>query len=144
MRRLSCGVIVTDGAALLLGHATRSPRWDVPKGLCEPGEGLEAAARRELLEETGLVPPAGALRPLGTHAYLSGKDLCLFAWSPAPLPDPQALRCRSVFTTRTGEVLPEFDRFGVFAWDEAMARVGAGLRRVLGGLQDEASKRVLF
>jgi bis(5'-nucleosidyl)-tetraphosphatase len=29
-------------------------RWDVPKGLVEPGESLLAAAGRELLEETGI------------------------------------------------------------------------------------------
>ena len=34
----SCGVIVTDGERLLLGHASRSPRWDIPKGGVEPGE----------------------------------------------------------------------------------------------------------
>src|SRR5712692_9531881 len=50
----SCGVIVTDGVRVLLGHATRSPRWDIPKGMVEPGESLAAAACRELLEETGL------------------------------------------------------------------------------------------
>ena len=54
-KRISCGVIVTDGNRLLLGHATRSPRWDIPKGLAEPGESLAAAAVRELAEETGLV-----------------------------------------------------------------------------------------
>ena len=53
--RTSCGVIVTDGERVLLGHATRSPRWDIPKGIAEPGETLPVGAARELLEETGLV-----------------------------------------------------------------------------------------
>ena len=57
----SCGVIVTDGERLLLGHATRSPRWDIPKGIAEPGESLAAAARRELFEETGLEGEVGRL-----------------------------------------------------------------------------------
>ena len=39
-KAVSCGVLVTDGERLLLGHATRSPRWDIPKGMAEPGESL--------------------------------------------------------------------------------------------------------
>jgi 8-oxo-dGTP pyrophosphatase MutT (NUDIX family) len=61
----SCGVIVTDGRRLLLGHATNSPRWDIPKGIAEPGESFVAAAVRELEEETGLrVEPADMIGPV--------------------------------------------------------------------------------
>ncbi len=130
-RRTSCGVIVTDGARILLGHATRSPRWDIPKGLAEPGEALRCTALRELQEETGLAAPSDALRDLGTHAYLPGKDLALFAWYPTAMPDPQVLACRSTFTLPNSATLPEFDRFGVFTWDEALLRVGKNLARVL-------------
>src|SRR6266852_4080270 len=65
----SCGVIVTDGVRLLLGHATRSPRWDIPKGEAEPGESYAGAARRELFEETGLDAPEAELRALGVFPY---------------------------------------------------------------------------
>jgi len=134
-RRTSCGVIVTDGSVLLLGHATHSPRWDIPKGLAEPGEDPAAAAMRELHEETGLAAPADALRPLGVHRYLPGKDLALFAWHPAPMPDPGSLACRSRFALPGGTMLPEFDRFGLFAWEDAPARVGKNLARVLGAVR---------
>ncbi len=43
--------------------------WSIPKGLPEPGESLEAAARRETREETGVEP--GPLEPLGEVAYSS-------------------------------------------------------------------------
>ncbi len=79
-KTISCGVIVTDGKRLVLGHATRSPRWDIPKGGIERGETLEQTARRELREETGLAAPTGALSALGTFPYLRDKDLALFAW----------------------------------------------------------------
>ena len=41
------------GVRLLVLRAYKS--WDFPKGLIEPGEDALAAARREVLEETGLV-----------------------------------------------------------------------------------------
>jgi 8-oxo-dGTP pyrophosphatase MutT (NUDIX family) len=131
---VTCGVLVTDGARLLLGHATRSPRWDIPKGVAQPGEDFSRAALRELDEETGLTPSASELEDLGRHPYLRTKDLSLFAWLPPMLPDPAALRCRSTFTTADGHVLPELDRFAIFPWDEAMARLGASLARLLSSL----------
>jgi 8-oxo-dGTP pyrophosphatase MutT (NUDIX family) len=128
-------VIVADAVRLLLGHATRSPRWDIPKGLAEPGEGFAAAAARELAEETGLVAPAAALEDLGVHRYRPGKDLALFAWRPPDLPDPATLRCASTFVAPDGAVLPELDRFAYFAWEEAPARVGKDLARLLTALR---------
>lgn len=133
-QQTSCGVIVTDGQRILLGHATRSPRWDIPKGGAEPGENFAAAAARELFEETGLAVPTGELIELGVHAYLRGKDLALFAWTPPQLPDPQSLTCTSRFALADGTLLPEFDRFGLFLWDEALTRVGKNLARVLTSL----------
>ena len=131
MRQTSCGVIVTDGKRILLGHATRSPRWDIPKGVAEPGENFADAAARELREETGLVVSPDQLVELGVHAYLRGKDLALFAWRPPQLPDPQSLACTSLFALPNGTMLSEFDRFDLFPWDEALLRVGKNLARIL-------------
>jgi 8-oxo-dGTP pyrophosphatase MutT (NUDIX family) len=133
-KTISAGVIVTDGERLLLGHATRSPRWDIPKGGVEPGETLAGAACRELFEETGLAVEETALRPLGVRAYLRSKDLALFAWMPETMPDPRRLVCTASFTAADGKQLPEFDRFGLFARDEALTRVGRNLARLLAGI----------
>jgi 8-oxo-dGTP pyrophosphatase MutT (NUDIX family) len=135
-RQTSCGVIVTDGERILLGHATRSPRWDIPKGVADPGERLAAAAARELFEETGLSVAPEALADLGAFPYLRGKDLALFAWLPPRLPDPQALTCTSHFALANGTLLPEFDRFGLFPWDDALTRVGKNLARVLASVRE--------
>ena len=135
IRRTSCGVVVTDGGRVLLGHATHSPRWDIPKGLAETGEDFAAAATRELREETGLAVAPGNLAALGVHPYLRDKDLALFAWFPEAMPDPETLACTSFFRTARGERLPEFDRFAVLPWDEALARTGKNLARVLSSLR---------
>jgi 8-oxo-dGTP pyrophosphatase MutT (NUDIX family) len=138
--KTSCGVIVGDGERVLLGHATRSPRWDIPKGEAEPGEDYAAASVRELREETGLSAAPGELAPLGVHAYLRGKDLALFAWAPRVMLDPAGLVCHSTFALPNGTLLPEFDRFGLFAWDEALGRVGKNMARVLAEIGPEALK----
>jgi predicted NUDIX family NTP pyrophosphohydrolase len=130
-RAVTCGVVVTDGAQLLLGHATGSPRWDIPKGMANPGEDWRAAAVRELNEETGLAVVPTQLVELGLLRYRPGKDLALFVWPVKQLPDLGGLRCVSTFTTRHGAVLPEFDRFALVSWEEAPARVGKDMRRVL-------------
>jgi 8-oxo-dGTP pyrophosphatase MutT (NUDIX family) len=127
----SCGVIVTDRERLLLGHASRSPRWDIPKGGVEPDETFAAAARRELREETGLAAPQTALTALGVKPYLRDKDLALFAWVVPELPDPKTLVCSAYFELPNGARLPEFDRFGLFTLDEALGRVGKNLARLL-------------
>ena len=135
----SCGVIVGSGERILLGHATRSPRWDIPKGEAEPGEGFAEAAARELQEETGLIVSPAALTSLGLHLYRRGKDLALFAWTPPVLPDPKSLVCMSHFALPDGTLLPEFDRFGLFSWEEALRRVGKSMALVLSSVPHGAS-----
>ena len=101
--------------------------------MAEPGESLiAAAAMRELAEETGLAVSEAELRPLGVHAYLRDKDLALFVWMRADMPALDTLICRSTFALPGGAVVPEFDRFGVFTWEEALGKVGKNMARVLG------------
>lgn len=122
---------MTDGALLLLGRFARRSLWDIPKGVADPGEDFAAAAVRELREETGLEAPAGALFGLGVHRYLSGKDLALFLWRVRAMPAVEELRCTSFFRASNGELVPEFDRFAVLPWAEALPLFGRNLQRVL-------------
>jgi predicted NUDIX family NTP pyrophosphohydrolase len=64
------------------GNYNRGKPWSIPKGNPDPGELLEAAARRETVEETSVL--AGDLVSLGSIRYLkSGKQIHCFA-GPAP------------------------------------------------------------
>jgi len=50
---LGSRVMVVDGDKVLLIRHTYVPGWQFPGGGVSPGETMEAAARREALEETG-------------------------------------------------------------------------------------------
>jgi predicted NUDIX family NTP pyrophosphohydrolase len=53
------------------GNYNRRAPWSIPKGLVSEGETPEETARRETLEETGLV--AGPLEPLGSITYTKSR-----------------------------------------------------------------------
>lgn len=59
VREVSAGGVVTrliDGQVqVALIAAGRPVRWQLPKGIINPGESVEAAALREVREETGVV-----------------------------------------------------------------------------------------
>ncbi|HEX4340403.1 MAG TPA: NUDIX domain-containing protein [Polyangiaceae bacterium] len=64
-----------EGLVVLLVHPSgnynkRAP-WSIPKGIPDDGEALEAAARRETMEETGMT--AGDLVALGSVDYTKSR-----------------------------------------------------------------------
>ncbi|WP_333781792.1 NUDIX domain-containing protein [Exiguobacterium sp. MMG028] len=51
---VGCGVIIERENQILLQHRKDHDVWGIPGGVMEPGETFEAAAQREVFEETGL------------------------------------------------------------------------------------------
>lgn len=73
------------------GNYNRRAPWGIPKGIPDEGEELEAAARRETLEETGVT--AGKLISMSSIVYQkSRKQIHCFA---GPAPDDAQPRCAS-------------------------------------------------
>ncbi len=95
-----------DGLEVLIVHASgpynRKAPYGIPKGEPDAGEALEAAARRETLEETG-VDVTGPVVSLGHIDYTRSRKR-IHAWA-APLPPAAAPRCAS-WEIDKAEVVP--------------------------------------
>ena len=103
--------------------------WSIPKGEIEGGEDLEAAARREFLEELGPTASIGPLRALGEIRQRGGKRVVAFLgecdFDPATL-------SRNMFEIewppRSGRVqsFPEVDRAEWFYLEMARSKILSG------------------
>jgi predicted NUDIX family NTP pyrophosphohydrolase len=94
-----------EGLTVLLVHPSgaynRKAPWSIPKGLVDGAESWEEAARRETIEETGVI--ADAVTALGTVEYTrSRKTIAAFA---GPAPETAAPQCASWEVDRA-EFLP--------------------------------------
>jgi 8-oxo-dGTP diphosphatase len=72
-KHLAYGWITRAGRLLLIrraAHTFNGGRWELPGGTVEPGEPTEAAAVREIAEETGL-----NVRTTGKRGYDSWPDV---------------------------------------------------------------------
>jgi len=111
---ISCGTLVVDARhRLLLCHVTGTGKWDIPKGMQDPGEGLLEASMRELREETSLVFAPERFMEIGRVEYRRDKALHLFRVDAGDeLPTLDNLVCQSFFPHHvTGKPTPETDGF---------------------------------
>jgi 8-oxo-dGTP pyrophosphatase MutT (NUDIX family) len=77
---VSCGVVMLNARREVFAcHTTGTPRWDLPKGVQDPGESALQTALREVWEETSLALEPQMLCDLGLYDYLPAKRLHLHA-----------------------------------------------------------------
>lgn len=110
--------------------------WSIPKGLHEPGEDGEGAARREFAEETGLAPE-GAVIHLGSFRQPSGKVLEAYAGEGDFDPGRLVSNVFSIeWPPRTGRMqeFPEADRAAWFTPAEARLKLLKGQVPILAAL----------
>jgi predicted NUDIX family NTP pyrophosphohydrolase len=137
--RISAGILLFRRAngrlEVLLAHpgsprfATRDAGyWSIPKGEVEPGETLEAVARREFEEETGHPLGSVELIPLGETIQKGGK--VVHAWAAEGDLDPDAATSNTYvaeWPTGSGQLVetPEIDRVAWFEPAAARASIKA-------------------
>ncbi len=122
---LSCGVLVVNAhGELLLCHVTHTAKWDIPKGMRDPGESALDAAIRELREEAGVGFARERFEDLGEFAYRPDKRLHLFRVAAGDeLGTLEQLVCTSFFAHHvTGKQTPEADGYR-FAGRDEVARL---------------------
>jgi 8-oxo-dGTP diphosphatase len=82
--RAAGGVVSRSGAdgnaEYLVVHRPRYDDWSLPKGKLEPDETPEAAARREVAEETGVLVELGRPLPTGRYVDRNGRDKVVYYW----------------------------------------------------------------
>jgi predicted NUDIX family NTP pyrophosphohydrolase len=112
--------------------------WSIPKGEYTDDEDPEAAARRELQEETGWTIK-GELRPLGEIRQKAGKAVTAFAaegdFDPASL---ESNRFEMEWPPKSGKraSFPEIDRAEWFSLAEASEKMIEGQRPLLDRLEE--------
>ena len=131
---VSCGVVMLNRRReLFVCHATGTSRWDLPKGVQDPGESALQATLREVWEETSLALEAETLDDLGLYDYLPAKRLHLFALRAAvDAFQISACRCHTSFPHHaTGLPTLEVDAYAWKPLNRLDAWCGKNMTRVL-------------
>ncbi|KJS12915.1 MAG: hypothetical protein VR67_06985 [Peptococcaceae bacterium BRH_c8a] len=132
MKKISAGLLLTDGAKLLVCHVTGRNFYDIPKGLVDDGEEPTAACIREVREETNLLIKREIIADLGVYEYTRDKDLHLFLLYRRDLPDTGNMGCSSFFINKAGRRLPEVDGYRYIALKEKEIYLTQNMARVIG------------
>ncbi|MCB0913761.1 MAG: NUDIX domain-containing protein [Propionibacteriaceae bacterium] len=108
-------VVAFSGDRIVLCRHRDRTTWETPGGHIEPGETPLAAARRELFEETGIVP--SALAAVADYAVdgVAGRLFIAEVGSRHPLPDFEIAETTAVAVLPPNLTYPEITPVLVFA-----------------------------
>jgi len=130
MKKISAGLILTDGISILLCHSTGHNFHDIPKGEMTAGESAIDTCIREVKEETNIDVQKDQLVDLGEFLYTKTKDLHLFIYKTDNLPDTKNMSCSSYFR-KLEEYFPEVDSFEYIKFTDKSNYVTENLNNVL-------------
>lgn len=109
--KITCGVAIFDkNNNLLIGQATNSNNWSIPKGLNENNETFEETAIREVFEETGLTLDKNKLQLIGREVYPNNKKELILFFIKLDNINLNSLICNSFFEFK-GHQFPEINKF---------------------------------
>lgn len=122
--RAAGGVVVDDGRICVI-HRPKYEDWSLPKGKLDPGEGWEAAALREVWEETGLAATCeGELTP---HEYVDRKGRPkLVRWWRMSVAEVAPFVVNAEVDERRWVTPPEAERLLDYEHDRALVREALG------------------
>lgn len=117
--------------------------WSIPKGEVEAGEDLLETAKREFLEELGVVA-AGPFCSLGSIKQKAGK--VVHAWAFEGDLDTTKFKCNMVdieWPPRSGKKMsfPEIDRAEFFSIEEAKGKVNPAQVELLNRVEKTVTER---
>lgn len=139
MKKLSAGLILTNGLKFLACHVTGRNFYDIPKGLVNVNEEPIKACVREVSEETGLVIYEENLVDLGVFEYTKEKDLYLFLALLKELPDTSEMKCTSFFLDKWGRKMPEVNDYKYIRFEEKQNYMTKSMVSVLEQVQGRFS-----
>lgn len=138
MRNVSCALVITDGARILLVNPTNHDFWEPPKGVFDFGEDEDftAASFRECLEETGL-DFSQSEEPhefVGVFDYNKKKDLAVTIQHVSlgyfNMFDISEFHCTSMFNLN-GVPTPEIQGYKIVTWEDAFELVLPHMAEIL-------------
>lgn len=118
-KKLSVGLILTDGQVFLAVNPTGHRIYDIPKGEVEAGDGLKQTLIREMKEELGvnISKWSNLLIDMGQFDYMVHKDVHVFVLILDDLPPASNMKCTSMFMLN-GRLAPEVIRHRYFSFDD--------------------------
>jgi len=143
MKKISAGLLLTDGTKLLVCHVTGRNFYDIPKGLVDDGEEPAAACIREVREETNLLIKREIITDLGVYEYTRDKDLHLFLLHRRDLPDTGSMGCSSFFINKAGHRLPEVDGYRYIAFGEKEIYLTRSMAGVIATVQIRFAGKII-